>query len=1384
MSSRTISAIPKRLFGATLSSVFGLGLVVGTGLSAFSSEAINNRLVTYQDDGKTLFALSLLPTQDLAAKSSPRVVLIVDTSASQNGDFRTDSIEIAKSIAEALPSTAMVSLLACDVEPTLLSSASAPNAESIAAGFKKLEMRIPLGTTDLAAALRAAVKEFGKQQDGSIVYIGDGMHLCNLLNTREFESLINEMRETRTSVSSIAIGPKTDCELLSTICNHTGGKIFVRQGITDATCQQIGDALAKVALEPVFWPTKSSWPKGVASFLPTQLPPLRLDRDSIVVGSLKEDAVAGSLQLDGIVGGKSSSMRWELKSEPSNPDFAFLAQVVTKSTPNAGLMMPTAGSAALQELGAVLASSSDQLVKDARFALNSGDTAAAINIAKEAIKRSPNNLAAQTVLAAAEETKKPAKPVKTESASPKIVKFISFQVPEDPFADPPKGDASPAKEDDVPAPTASNPFSDDSVPATPVQPATGAGLDLPSVPSTFSQASDPFGELSAAKELLAEDEGMRRVIAQQLESQVKSELSQARNSKDPTSAKISLKGLQDQIRRSSELDAAGRARLEAQISSAIQAAARAEVNQRERIARTEAVQSSQSASKRLLAETERRNATVQQLVERYNSLMAQQMFTQANNEIAPQITAIDRDTVIDRVTNIESAMASNEKLIMDVVKRRSRAFVDSLYLNEQALVPFVDNPPIVYPPADVWQALSARRLERYGSIDLSGGKESERKIYRALNEKGDVSFNATPLSGVMKIFRDQYGIPIVIDDKALEAENITPEEPITLELPTVSFRSALKLILEPLQLTYVIEDEVMRITSKKTSANVVRVYPVGDLVVPVSSTGMMGGKGGMGGMGGLGGMGGGMGGMGGGMGGMGGGMGGMGGGGMGGMMNVDDQPSKDQLSKSIEKSATQLVEELVASEGGERLVAEAALKSWVVNKMVLAKRSSMANQDKEVRKHFQDVIDTIGDAMRKTLPAAWMYQALSTAMEGCEYPGSEIRRVLLSSIDFGADVDAAIKIGKYLSAQGMKKDALSVFHDAHRSNPMLKEPLELGLEISLDIQDQEGIRWASTGILSQAWTDDHVPMIQKALIAAEAAYTRLKNAKETAKMAAFEQELNQAQLRDLMVRVVWTGDADIDVSVEEPTGSVCDKSNPRTLGGGLHLMDGSSLDKPSKDGFSEMYVCASGYSGQYRILIRKVWGEVSGGKVTVNLATDFGTPDQKITQHVIALQQDAVLVTEVKNGHRKEPIVEAQLAQVQKRMSETGAVLAQMAPTSAGGSSSSYQNLLRSLYGGPNGIGNNGQGGVGPFIGRNVVGYRPILTFINQGTFMAPTAVISGDRRYVTVAPSPNFSDIIAVDTFNTFTGQTATGQGGGGAGGGGAQGGGGGGGFGGGGAQ
>ena len=135
---------------------------------------------------------------------------------------------------------------------------------------------------------------------------------------------------------------------------------------------------------------------------------------------------------------------------------------------------------------------------------------------------------------------------------------------------------------------------------------------------------------------------------------------------------------------------------------------------RERIARSEAVQSSASSARRLLADRDRREATIQQLVQRFDSLIEQQLYSAANNEIAPQIHDLAANSVIDKVVNYESNSLANYRLIMDVVNQRNRAFVDTLFLSEQALIPFVDEPPIRYPPADVWQALSARRIERYG----------------------------------------------------------------------------------------------------------------------------------------------------------------------------------------------------------------------------------------------------------------------------------------------------------------------------------------------------------------------------------------------------------------------------------------------------------------------------------------------------------------------------------------------------------------------------------------------------------------------------------------------------------------------------------------------
>ncbi len=100
----------------------------------------------------------------------------------------------------------------------------------------------------------------------------------------------------------------------------------------------------------------------------------------------------------------------------------------------------------------------------------------------------------------------------------------------------------------------------------------------------------------------------------------------------------------------------------------------------------------------------------------------------------------------------------------------------------------MDDPPVVYPPPEAWKALTARR-ERFRSIDLAQtSSKSEQLIYETLKRKVPVSFNATPLRTVVEGFASDLNIPILIDEKALaDAGNVTPDEPISMNLPDISF---------------------------------------------------------------------------------------------------------------------------------------------------------------------------------------------------------------------------------------------------------------------------------------------------------------------------------------------------------------------------------------------------------------------------------------------------------------------------------------------------------------------------------------------------------------------------------------------------------------------
>ena len=106
------------------------------------------------------------------------------------------------------------------------------------------------------------------------------------------------------------------------------------------------------------------------------------------------------------------------------------------------------------------------------------------------------------------------------------------------------------------------------------------------------------------------------------------------------------------------------------------------------------------------------------------------------------------------------------------------------------------------------------------------------KILRQLDAPTTLEFIETPVADVVAYLRDLHGIDVRMDLKAFEKAKISPDEPITRNLRGISLRSALRLTLPDLGLTYVLQRDHLLITTPKAARGrlVAHSYPIGDLV--------------------------------------------------------------------------------------------------------------------------------------------------------------------------------------------------------------------------------------------------------------------------------------------------------------------------------------------------------------------------------------------------------------------------------------------------------------------------------------------------------------------------------------------------------------------------
>ncbi len=1228
-------------------------------ISASAQDAEKARMATYDGStGDTKFALAIKPEFKSSKPVASEVVIFVDTSASQTGIFRDDSLSLANALIELLGDDDTVRLFAADLDPVEMTDGFVKTSGlKIEKALEKLAERTPLGATDFVALLDTASKSFKDAKKAhNVIYIGDGISRANLVGNDDFAKLADALVEKQIVVSSFAIGPKRDVEFLASLANHTGGNIALDSDKL-ASIDNSAAMLADTVHGQVFWPQSVTTTENVSEMFPKQMPPLRSDRDTVVIGTLAKRGQV-DIQVKGDVANISTEMKFVVKSETSNEDFSFLPTLIDKVRATGGMPMPTVGSAGLREAARILIVASEQAIK---------------------------------------------------TGAKLLVYSMMFQEQD--------------KDDDL--------------------------LKLIGKEQEKRQEDELNNQVNAQK---AE---IRRIIVI-----VDNELTKARAEfeTDPTLAMERLKNTMEMVDASIILPAETKSDLRQKLQSGIKTASTAKYKFDAKVAEFEQNEAARIQRQRLLSDIERRELRLARLVDNFNSLLNERNY-EAAEDVA--ISGTDLAPESEEANSIYeySQIAANFARVWRLREIRQQKFLDTLYEAEKSYVPFAAEPPLVFPDPEEWARKKAMRA-KYQNIRLLGN-ENDEKILRALEEPTDLDFADTEFSNVIADINDRHKIQIFLDQSAIDA-GLGEDDLVTIRFSGVTLRSALRLFLKRYDCTYVVKDEVLQIMTTDEAQNhlVTNVYNVGDLVAPkfnrVGGGGLGGGGFGGGGFGGGGFGGGGFGG--GGFGQGGGGFGGLGGGGPGGAFCIQESLEVATKATDDKKPARKTAKKINV----ERKEGESAKQAW--SRHLSQNKISAADMRETVRslsrkKQHAEVVALIESAMIHNQDQPWMYDALIIAMQINNSPKSDIERAIMSTVDFSDNIDNAMSAALYMSKNGMEKRAIRLAKDISRSIPTRHEPYVLALNAAKRSKDREGKKWACLGILGQAWPENR-EVIREAFLTAKALKIDLEREGKTEELTAFNKSLDAALHRDCIVKVSWTGKADLDLFVEEPMGTICSRSNPRSVAGGVWMGDAFYTEEEKDAEMAEYYVLPQGFKGNYKLYVKKVWGEVAGGKVTVSIYRNFRTKDETSEKRQLEIGEDGTVVGfALKDGRRLGTIDSKKIVAIpRQQMVNNRAVLTQSLSDYA--SSSAAADLLRD------------RGGENVFreqqmvrnLARRAIGYQPQVSQIFEGANLTASAT-TADRLYVLVSPSPQFNQVSNVTTFTFFSGG---GQGGGALGGGG----------------
>jgi hypothetical protein len=201
---------------------------------------------------------------------------------------------------------------------------------------------------------------------------------------------------------------------------------------------------------------------------------------------------------------------------------------------------------------------------------------------------------------------------------------------------------------------------------------------------------------------------------------------------------------------------------------------------------------------------------------------------------------------------------------------------------------------------------------------------------------------------------------------------------------------------------------------------------------------------------------------------------------------------------------------------------------------------------------------------------------------------------------------------------------------ANERSPGWFEPLVMSVALAERTKDADRMGTTLEKFLALGWPKLDETVRDEAHRRAETLAKALRADGRGEEASKLLERLKDAESRDIYVRLSWTGDAGIGLSVEEPLGAIANFKTPRTVFGGAHIKDGLGKHPES------IYVCPRAFDGDYKVRFQVLYNDEKAPvrEATLEIILHEGTPQERKETRTVLLDKPDPVTFRLEGGRR------------------------------------------------------------------------------------------------------------------------------------------------------